>query len=86
MQHGSQPPGRSGGVDRGPTLASQGGATIGESFSVVLVEETPGGSAGELPSSLPGEVCSVLDGAAPPAGVKDDMNDVACCCGGSGTV
>ena len=45
--------------------------------SVVLVEETPGGSAGELPSSLPGEVCCVLAGAALPAGVKDDMNDVA---------
>ena len=45
--------------------------------SVVLVEETPGGSAGELPSSLPGEVCCVLAGAALPAGVKDDLNDVA---------
>ena len=44
--------------------------------SVVLVEETPGGSPGELPSSLPGEVCSVLAGAAPPASVKDDMNGV----------
>ena len=44
--------------------------------SVVLVEETPGGSTGELPSSLPGEVCSVLAGAAPPASEKDDMNDV----------
>ena len=45
--------------------------------SVVLVEDTPGGNTGELPSSLPGEVCSVLGGAAPPASVKDDMNDVA---------
>ena len=43
--------------------------------SVVLVEETPGGSTGELPSSLPGEVCSVLAGAAPPA--SENMNDVA---------
>ena len=33
--------------------------------SVVLVEDTPGGNTGELPSSLPGEVCSVLGGAAP---------------------
>ena len=45
--------------------------------SVVLVEETPGGSTGELPSSLPGEVCSVLAGAAPPASEKDDIDDVA---------
>ena len=30
-----------------------------------------------MPSSLPGEVCSVLAGAVPPAGVKDDMYDVA---------
>ena len=44
---------------------------------MVLVEETQGGSAGELPSSLPGEVCSVLADAAPPAGVQDDMYDVA---------
>ena len=44
--------------------------------SVVLVEETPGGSTGELPSSLPGEVCSVLAGAAPPTSENDDMNDV----------
>ena len=43
---------------------------------VVLVEETPGGSTGELPASLHGEVCSVLAGAAPPASEKDDMNDV----------
>ena len=45
--------------------------------SVVLVEETPRGSTGELPSSLPGEVCSVLAGAAPPASENDNMNDVA---------
>ena len=45
--------------------------------SAVLVEETPGGSTGELPSSLPGEVCSVLAGAASPASENDDMNDVA---------
>ena len=44
--------------------------------SVVLVEETPGGSTGELPSSLSSEVCSVLAGAAPLASEKDDMNDV----------
>ena len=45
--------------------------------SVVLIEETPRGSTGELPLSLPGEVCGVLAGAAPPASEKDDMNDVA---------
>ena len=48
-----------------------------QKVSVVWVEETPGGSTGELPSSLPGDVCSVLAGAAPPASEKDDMNDVA---------
>ena len=42
---------------------------------VVLVEETPGWSTGELPSSVPGEVCSVLAGAAPLASEKDDMID-----------
>ena len=36
-----------------------------------------GGSTGELPSSLPSEVCSVLAGAAPPASENYNMNDVA---------
>ena len=44
---------------------------------MVLVEETPGGSAGEWPSSLPGEVCREIAGAVPPAGVNDDVDDVA---------
>ena len=65
-------------MDRGPPLPARVvPQSVPVKVSVVLVEETPGGSTGELPSSLPGDVCSVLAGAAPPASEKDDMNDVA---------
>ena len=43
----------------------------------MLVEETPGGSVGECPSSLPVEVCRDIAGAAPPVGFIDDVDDVA---------
>ena len=78
-------------MDSGPTLVGQGGATIGTvRVYVVLVEETPGRSVGEWPSSLPGEVCREIAGVALPAGVDDIVKvadaDVASLAGPVGTL
>ena len=62
----------------GATLASQGGATVGTSESFGgFGRGDPGGSTGELSSSLPSVVWNELTWAAPPASENDDMNVAA---------
>ena len=65
-------------MHRGPPLSARVvPQSVPVRVSVKLVEETSEGSAGEWPSSLPGEVCREIAGAVPPAGVNDDVDDVA---------